>query len=77
MATCNSSSHAIGAVACPRDSIGSGSLMIRLPNLRTVPDVCDLEIAASFLAANLLCFRCCPNVGLDDIAVRLILQVDV
>lgn len=78
MASGDSSSHSIGAVACSGDSCPSSSLVIRLPRLRPILDIRNLEIAATrLLTPNLFGLGRSAHVRLDNVAIGLILEVDV
>jgi hypothetical protein len=74
-ATCNSSPHSICAVACARDPVPLGCV-VRLPGLRSVFEVGNFEIR-SLLIPYLFCFGCCAHVGFDDIAIGLILEIQI
>ena len=73
MTSSNSSSHPIGAMARSGDPVRGSSLVIRLPRLRSILDVRDLEIATCLLIPYLLGLRGSADVGLDDVAIGLIL----
>lgn len=73
MTSSNSASHTIGAMARSGDPIGSSSLVIRLPWLRTILDVRDLEIATCLLISYLLGLGRSAHVRLDDVTIGLIL----
>ena len=78
MASGDSSSHSVGAVARSSDSGACSPLMMRLPRLRPILDIRDLKVAATrLLTPNLFGLGSSAHVRLDDVAIGLILEVDV
>lgn len=69
------SSHPICSVTCSRYPVSLRG-MVRLPGLGPVLQVRDLEIG-SFLVPYLLRFCSRANIRFDDIAIRLILQIQI
>ena len=76
-APCSPASHAVGSVAGTGDPVSCGSLMVRLPLRRSVLDVGDLEVASCLLVPDLFRLGGSTHVRLDDVAIGLILHVDV
>ena len=70
-ATRDSSPHSIRTVTCARDPVCLSG-MVRLPRLRPVFEVRDLEVGP-FLVPYLLCLGCSAHVGFYDVAIGLVL----